>query len=156
MLLGDRCQSRPNICWMSQRRTQHSHTLLFRRQCDVSSPNNRLWVRPLSCRCQSFRPRWDLSRPVPQLCSGELTHQMSSRNAITHSNGLNLAWMASNAPCCPKENNAGMRASPCSPPAPCRISWTPPSSSSHKYVEGEPQKLTHEWEQCVTPRYGAR
>ena len=29
MLLGDRCQSRPNIGWMSQRRAQHSHTLLF-------------------------------------------------------------------------------------------------------------------------------
>ena len=45
---------------------------------------------------------------------------MSSRNAINRSDGLNLAWMASNAPCCPKENNAGMSVSLLAPPRPAK------------------------------------
>ena len=42
--------------------------------------------------------------------------------------------------CCPKANNSGMRGSPCSPPSPCEMYWVMPISSSHKFVDGLPQK----------------
>ena len=34
-----------------------------------------------------------------------------------------------------------MRASPCSPPSPCRMVCTTPSASSHMYDEGDPLNM---------------
>ena len=58
--------------------------------------------------------------PMPQhlpLVRGLDPTWMSSKKARSFSVGSNLLWMASNAACCPTENN-GMRGSPCSPPSP--------------------------------------
>ena len=69
---------------------------------------------------------------------------------MTASNLGNAIWPAhENRPeceqfrmtgCCPRENNIGMRGSPCSPPSSCGRCCVSPSPSSHKHVDGLPQK----------------
>ena len=46
-------------------------------------------------------------------------------------------------------NKAGINGSPCSPPSPCWISWTVPSSSSHKCVDLS-VKLEEKWNEFLT------
>ena len=92
------------------------------------------------CYGQSFCSSWHHSRSVPQLGFAVMNlnaHPLKlfldcckhchrpvwialgvkcrPKNAINLSSGRNRAWMASNALCCPSENSAGMKASPCFP-----------------------------------------
>eukprot|EP00959_Pyramimonas_sp_CCMP1952_P198218 4146006-Pyramimonas_sp.AAC.1 len=53
--------------------------------------------------------------------SGSQTKCTSSRYAKTSAPGGRWARTCTNAGCNARQNNAGMSASPCSPPSPCRI-----------------------------------
>ena len=91
---------------------------------------------------------WIAVKPVA-VRSGELTHQMSSRNAINRSDGLSLAWIASSAPCCPKEKSAGIRVS--SLLASLALpNLMDPSFFIFPQVRRGTTKLTDEWEHFLS------
>ena len=93
------------------------------------------------------------------------TRSSSSRNGVAYTHPVWLgcevhvvqgahrgrSWRdtACKASCWPSANKSGIKASPCSPPSPCGIRWTVPSSSSHKYFRWRPVEHCHERECCV-------
>ena len=124
------------VFWCAKGGSEDSEPSLLGRECRVSDPN--------VCSKRFQVGRRD-ARKVPD--SGFATVELDVRvvvevvcQKIVHGfhpmwldHCVDIIWIAA---CCPRENSAGMRGSPCSPPSACWMTWGVLVLSCHTYVEG--------------------
>ena len=146
-----------DIRWMSKRNSQHLESLLIRVQTGVSSPHHCL-RRDVRCLpLQSGAIGWIGAAFVPHLClacvqgDSAFVPQMDTKEVVDCSHPV---WFADHVKIVQiseqsfslpqtcrdrtqcrvlaRQKSSGIKGSPCSPPSPCGIEWTSPTSSSHK------------------------